>query len=243
MSDFSLTDTPQRKAARRDPVASRKALIDATLDTIAESGLAEASVTNIIRRAELSRGMVHLHFGGKDNLVTAAAQQFSNHYYSEMDRMIDIGDAPPAVRVMAVVVADLSETLLNPRSTKIWHAFRGAANAHPGIAKYSSTQDERLVQNVRFAFEEIAREQGGSDTLAEDATYGTLALLEGMWVHYLTDMENFSRPWATELVRRFLAGLFPNHFCDPATSAENMHRLILSKSPTGADRGHSTSTA
>lgn len=195
-------------------------MIDATLDTIAESGLTEASVTNIIHRAELSRGMVHLHFGGKDNLVTAAAKQFSEHYYSKMDRMTDIGDAPPAVRVMAIVVADLSETLLSPRGIKIWHAFRGAASSHPGIAQYTSTQDERLVQKLRSAFEEIAGEEGASATLAEDATHGTLALLEGMWVHYLTDMENFSRVWAMELVRRFLAGLFPIHFLDPATSAK-----------------------
>jgi len=226
MNEISDEKPQRRRPARRDPEASRQALIDATLDTIAESGLTEASVTNIIRRADLSRGMVHLHFGGKDNMVAAAAQQFSAQYYADMDRLTDIGDAPPALRVMAVVMADLSETLLNPRSTRIWHAFRGAASSHPGIARYSSTQDARLVQNVRTAFEELARDAGAPPDLAEDATLGTLALLEGMWVHYLTDMDNFSRSWAAELVRRFLTGLFPEPFSDPATSAEAVSRRM-----------------
>ena len=53
---------------------NRQRLIEATLDCIAEIGLVETSVSEIIARAGLSRGMIHLHFGGKDNLVIAAAK-------------------------------------------------------------------------------------------------------------------------------------------------------------------------
>ena len=53
---------------------NRVALIEATLDSIAEVGFARTSVSAIIDRANLSRGMIHLHFGGKDALVEAAAK-------------------------------------------------------------------------------------------------------------------------------------------------------------------------
>ncbi|WP_282170350.1 TetR family transcriptional regulator C-terminal domain-containing protein [Ruegeria atlantica] len=203
----------RKRSSKRDPEANRQLLIKATLDTIADIGVTDTSVSRICERSGLSRGMIHLHFGGKDNLLTAAAQHFSTEYYAEMDRLTDLGsDASPEDRVMAVIEADLSEALLNPRSTKIWHAFRGIASSHPGIARYSSTQDPKLVETLRHAFTEIARKNGHDPNLVNDATSGTLALLEGMWVNYLTDMQVFSRRRSAELIRRFLAGLFPGKF-------------------------------
>lgn len=203
----------QKRGSKRDPEANKQLLIDATLDTIADIGVTDTSVSRICERSGLSRGMIHLHFGGKDNLLTAAAQHFSTEYYAEMDRRTDLGaSARPEDRVMAVIEADLSEALLNPRSTKIWHAFRGIASSHPGIARYSSTQDDKLVETLRSAFSEIASENRGDPNLVDDATSGTLALLEGMWVNYLTDMQGFSRRRSVNLVRRFLCGLFPGKF-------------------------------
>lgn len=203
----------QKRGSKRDPEANKQLLIDATLDTIADIGVTDTSVSRICERSGLSRGMIHLHFGGKDNLLTAAAQHFSTEYYTEMDRRTDLGaSARPEDRVMAVIEADLSEALLNPRSTKIWHAFRGIASSHPGIARYSSTQDDKLVETLRSAFTEIASENRGDPNLVDDATSGTLALLEGMWVNYLTDMQGFSRRRSVNLVRRFLCGLFPGKF-------------------------------
>ncbi|WP_233493475.1 TetR family transcriptional regulator C-terminal domain-containing protein [Ruegeria atlantica] len=203
----------RKRSSKRDPEANRQLLIKATLDTIADIGVTDTSVSRICERSGLSRGMIHLHFGGKDNLLTAAAQHFSTEYYAEMDRMTDLGsDASPEDRVMAVIEADLSEALLNPRTTKIWHAFRGIASSHPGIARYSSTQDPKLVETLRRAFLEIAHQNEQDPNLVDDATSGTLALLEGMWVNYLTDMQIFSRRRSAELIRRFLGGLFPGKF-------------------------------
>lgn len=203
----------RKRSSKRDPEANKQLLIEATLNTIADIGVTDTSVSRICERSGLSRGMIHLHFGGKDNLLTAAAEYFNTEYYAEMDRLTDLGPgALPEDRVMAVIEADLSEALLNPRSTKIWHAFRGIASAHPGIARYSSTQDQRLVETLRAAFSEIAKPNDGDPDLVDDATSGTLALLEGMWVNYLTDMQGFSRRRSVELIRRFLCGLFPGKF-------------------------------
>ncbi|WP_170608966.1 TetR family transcriptional regulator C-terminal domain-containing protein [Ruegeria arenilitoris] len=203
----------RKRGSKRDPEAKKQLLIKATLDTIADIGVTDTTVSRICERSGLSRGMIHLHFGGKDNLLTAAAQHFSAQYYCEMDRMTDLGpDASPEDRVMAVIEADLSEALLNPRSTKIWHAFRGIASSNPGIARYSSTQDHRLVETLRLAFSEIAQQNGRDANLVDDATSGTLALMEGMWVNYLTDMQGFSRRRSVKLIRRFLCGLFPGKF-------------------------------
>lgn len=209
------TDTEIRRPSKRDPEASRQALIDATLDTIADIGLTDTTVSHIIKRANLSRGMIHLHFDGKENLLTAAAKYFNEKYYEAMTRQLQSADAGPEEVVMAVIRADLSKELLNERSSKIWHAFRGAAPSLPEVAKFSSTQDEQINNFLLQAFTEISADTHPNDhSIIRQATFGTLALLEGMWAHYRSDMDGFSRDEAITLIRRFLAGLFPGHFID-----------------------------
>lgn len=207
------TDAP-RKPSRRDPESSRRALIAATLDTIAEIGITDTTVSKIIQRAGLSRGMIHLHFGGKNQLLAAAAQCFGEEYYHELDRLVSQAGSDPEAIIMAVVRADLSEAVMNERSTRIWHAFRGAANTNSGIALYSGTRDKRLRATLHGAFRAIARDYGeeGDSVLARDATFGLLVLLEGMWVDYLSNADAFSRDVAASIIRRFLNGLFPDHF-------------------------------
>ncbi len=203
-----------KRSSKRDPESSKRTLIAATLDTIAEIGITDTTVSKIIQRAGLSRGMIHLHFGGKNQLLTAAAQSFGEEYYRELDRLVSLaGDDPEAV-IMAVVQADLSEAVMNVRSTRIWHAFRGAAGTNDGIALYSSTRDKRLRATLHDAFKTIARAYGedGDSVLARDATFGLLVLLEGMWVDYLSNADAFSREVAISIIRRFIQGLFPGHF-------------------------------
>ncbi len=67
---------------------------------------------------------------------------------------------------------------------------------------------------VRDAFERIAEAYDVEEPtlLARDATFGLLALLEGMWVDYLLNSTEFSHDVAKQIACRFLKGLFPDHF-------------------------------
>jgi TetR/AcrR family transcriptional repressor of bet genes len=193
---------------------NRLALIEATLASIAEVGIVETSVTQIIERAKLSRGMIHLHFGGKDNLLLAAAKHANERYYEELDRQLINNRESPQQQIEAVVNADLSEALLNKTSANVWYAFRGEAREQLAFAQYASTRDQRLKELILDAFTQIAAETDRPNpaTLARDATHGLLALLEGMWMDYLLYPDSFNRDTARRIIFRFLSGLFPDHF-------------------------------
>ncbi len=193
---------------------NRHSLIDATLDSIVEIGIAQTSVSEIIKRAGLSRGMIHLHFGGKEGLFVAAVKQAGETYYNNLNRFLDEAGKPPQERVAAVVNGDLDETVLSNRTVSIWYAFRGAARERKTIAEYSDTRDERLNALLFRAFREIAESEDMGDpaTVARDATHGTLALLEGMWTDYLLHPDAFDRAVAKRSVFRFLSALFSAHF-------------------------------
>lgn len=193
---------------------NRQTLIDATLDCIAEIGIAQTSVSEIIKRASLSRGMIQLHFGSKENLFVVAVKQWGGAYYDNLDEFLGCAGNTPQERLSALVNSDLDEKVLNKRSINVWYAFRGEARERELIANYSDTRDERLYNIMYRAVREIAEAEGLDDPVqvARDVTRGTLALLEGMWTDFLLHPDSFDRGSARRIVFRVLSSLFPRHF-------------------------------
>ena len=203
------------KKENQDPKGkNRIVLIEATLDSIAEIGFARTSVSEIIARANLSRGMIHLHFKGKDNLITEAVKYASASYYDSLDQLLANAGPSPQERLAAIIRSDLSEEVLNRKSVSIWYAFRGEARERAAVAAYSDTRDARLRDLAYTAFLEISKEAKLPDpeVISRDATHGILAFLEGMWTDYLLHPNSFSRSSALRIIFRFLSALFPRYF-------------------------------
>jgi TetR/AcrR family transcriptional regulator len=55
-------------AAKRDPDATRNAILDAAELEILDHGFAEASTSHIARRAGVTKSLIHHHFGSKQSL-------------------------------------------------------------------------------------------------------------------------------------------------------------------------------
>ncbi len=62
---------------RSDAVASRKALLDAARQIVAEGGLEGLTVVGVARRAGLNRSTAYQHFRTRDDLVRAVSQDFA----------------------------------------------------------------------------------------------------------------------------------------------------------------------
>jgi len=205
-----------KKAGKREQVKeqNRLTLIKAAQDAVAEIGISATSVSEIIQRAGLSRGMVHLHFGGKDHLIDAAACHSSQQYYDGLEALLQTAGDTGQERIEMIVRGDLSPEVLNVRNVNIWYAFRGEARNRDAIAEFSDTRDARLRNMVFNAFSRITREAKAADpaSVARDATHGTLAMLEGMWTDYLLHHDSFDRTEASRIVFRFLSAMFPEHF-------------------------------
>lgn len=202
----------QRAESRKDK--NRQVLIDATLDCISEIGLIETSVSEIISRAKLSRGMIHLHFGGKDNLIIEAARFASERYYRILDKNVEGTEDNPARLIEAAVKSDLGPEALNERDVSIWHELRGAARTNKSIAKFSDTRDRRLRDMLSAAIYQICEREDIQNSVeaTRDYTSGLIALTEGMWTDFLLHPEEFDRKKAERVVFRFLAGIWPNCF-------------------------------
>lgn len=193
---------------------NRLVLIEAVLDSIAEKGISETSVSEIIQRAKLSRGMIHLHFGGKDNLVEAAARHASERYYNQLYELLSSTGQSGQDRIEMIVRGNLSEDILNRKTVSVWYALRGVARNRAAIAALSDTRDANLRNLVHSAFLRIAKENRDDQArqIARDATHGMLAMLEGMWTDFLLHPDIFDRAEAMRIVFRILSAMFPKHF-------------------------------
>jgi AcrR family transcriptional regulator len=67
----------------RDEV--RRALIDAAAELFAEQGPARVGVREIADRARVNHGLVHRHFGSKDNLLRAVLDDLSGRIWRGID--------------------------------------------------------------------------------------------------------------------------------------------------------------
>jgi TetR/AcrR family transcriptional repressor of bet genes len=193
---------------------NKLALIHATLESIADVGYARTSVSEIITRANLSRGMIHLHFQGKDNLVTEAAKYANIEYYEALKRQLQNAGPSPQEQLATIIRSDLSENVLNRKSVSIWYELRGASRHQTEIALHSDTRDARLHDLFFTMFLKIttAQKMDQPEVIARDATHGSIALLEGMWTDYLLHQNSFNRMSAERIIFRFLTALFTDHF-------------------------------
>jgi len=193
---------------------NRTALITATLDCIAEIGFANATVSEIIKRAGLSRGMIHLHFKNKEGLVLAASHYASQEYRERLQHFVQQAQSSPQAQIAAIIKHDLNTEVLNAKSVRVWYELRGASCFHPELARYSDTRDERLRQLFLNAFRSISKSNRytNQELLTEDYTVVCLAMMEGMWNDYLMHQKSFQRDTAERAIFRVLSSLFPQHF-------------------------------
>ncbi len=71
--------------------ARRAQIIEATVATIAEQGLAKASFAKIAARAKISPGLITYHFDTRDRLIAAVAESV----HAEADRAMSGGPGEP----------------------------------------------------------------------------------------------------------------------------------------------------
>lgn len=213
--DDKLQSSSDAQILRAAKVKNHRALIEATLKTLAELGYANASVSEIIKRAGLSRGMIHLHFGSKNKLVSEAAKHASERYHAFLEHCLERAGPRAQDQLEAIVKHDLSEDVLNATSVRVWYELRGAIYFQKELASYSDTRDDRLRCILFSLFRDLSLRYGDEDRAkekAEDVTFAFLALMEGMWNDYLLHQGSFQRAKAKRSVFRILKTLFPDHF-------------------------------
>ncbi len=175
----------------RDP-GRRERILRATLDTVADEGIAQATHRNIARRAQVPLGSMTYYFAGIDALLEEAfalfAQQMSQHYQQTLG---DAVDRQSACEAIARLICCSQVTL--PRNMALMHQFYAFAQRKPAL---------RSVMQCWMAQSQSTLERWFSPAQARALD----AFIEGMTLHYVTDTHPLAQEVILEMVQR-LAGV------------------------------------
>lgn len=134
--------TERRTQAQRT-AATKAALIDATIETIADLGYHRASLGEICARAGVSKGGLFRHFDSRLDLVVAAAEEVGQRHLAGVH---DLGDVP---------IADLlafARSRARERINAVWFELLIAARTDTALRE----QLTPVALNLYDRIEEIA---------------------------------------------------------------------------------------
>ena len=192
---------------------NRQKLIQATLDSIVEVGIENTSVSQILLKAQLSRGMINLHFSNKDNLLLESLKTHSQLYYqSWFENLEKVKSSSPAVRLQTIINSDLDACILNKEYIVVWYEFRGKARTNRSYRKYTDTRD-KLYRDIYYKIcTELVENESLRKHVSRNVAHGVIAMLEGMWIDFYLHSDSFNRNSAKKTLFIFLSSIFPKQF-------------------------------
>lgn len=205
-----MSDTTAPSTARAAGKAqSRLKLIEAAAMAIHRHGLRGATIGEIQAISGLSRGMINLHFDGKENLLLAVAEHLANRYEAHMGAALAGAGEEPQDQLKALFRADLDPAVLNARDVAIWFTFRAEGHANPAFKAHISTRSGGFAQMLGQVCGALTQASHGDARLAALAL---MSLAEGLWTDFHLNPDRFDREEALRMCFYVAERLFPGRF-------------------------------
>jgi len=139
---------PVRKdrAPRQDrSTETRRRLLDATIESLAQDGWAGTGLTSVADRAGLSRGAAQHHFGTRDELVEAALDHLPAQRIDEIrERGRQLPDGPERLEAVVDLLCDIFAGSLGVASLQLWVG----ASTDPQLGELVRKADARFNREI-----------------------------------------------------------------------------------------------
>ncbi|NNH68832.1 TetR family transcriptional regulator [Nocardia uniformis] len=124
------TDTGRRTQAERS-ATTIAALIDATIETIAEIGYHSASLGEISRRAGISKAAIFRHFDSRTDLVVAAANEVRHRHIRAVANLRRPENSTEPIDLAALM--HRARTQIRDQTNTVWFELMVAARTEPEL--------------------------------------------------------------------------------------------------------------
>ena len=179
------TQSAARKSFRREGEDKRREdLIAATLQCVAERGLAGATVREIALRADVTPGLIRYYFPAKDDLISAAYRAVMSRMTVQASDALKNADSDARSRLNAFVTANLGAPIMDPHNLSLWAGFIGLVHADPAMAAahrdgYLGFRDELEIL-IRDAL--MAAGKPAQTPLTRRHAIAINAIIDGLWL-------------------------------------------------------------
>lgn len=180
--------------------------MDATIQSMAENGVASTTVKTICSAAGVSRGLISHYFDSKEALVAEAFRHLFGKVTYQVRNHTDALAATTAVAQlrampMALFSAEVYTEMNRNAFLSFWHEIR--FNPLVQIANKEIYDD--YIQRTEILFRKASMECGLSID-SHQAALGLIALSDGLWLGLTTHYQIVSPKQAVDLCHTFIDG-------------------------------------
>jgi TetR/AcrR family transcriptional repressor of bet genes len=192
---------------RHEADVRRKALIEATLESLKRHGHEGLSIRRISAEAGVSIGLINHHFPNKNALVAEAYRHFNSQLIAGICAAVERAPEAPRERLHALFKATFSPPNLDRDVLAVWIVLWGLYHHSPEI---QAVHEEAYGGYMALLREQLAgyqKEQGRLRMNLRLASIGLQALLDGLWLEWCLDPETFSPREAVMLCENWIDSL------------------------------------
>lgn len=160
----------------------RAALIEATLDLIAEGGPQAATVRAIARRAGVTPGLIRHYFDTKEDLVAAAHEVLMTGLSEASLARLDEHPDDPLKRLSACLTSAVSPPVTDPRAMSLWAASMQLVPRDAAMRAVHETTYLAFRDRLEALIRDVLRTTGQSEDRARALAIAGNALLDGLWI-------------------------------------------------------------
>lgn len=162
---------------------TRTLILNASLKLFAEKGFHATSMSDIANAAGVSKGLAYNYFDSKQHIVEAIFQNLLELF--EQEYLPAINEPDPYLKLEKLT--EISFEWLK-KSFDFWRMLFSCL-IQPGIIEKSAEFTKRFYDEVFFVIENIFKDIGISNYIAESRIYG--ALIDGIAIDYFVDIKNY----------------------------------------------------
>lgn len=178
------TDEPRD---RRSVTERREQLVDATIEVLAEEGLARATTRRITDQAGLALGAFHYAFRSKDELLEAVIERVSSEVEDVLSDTVD-SDVQDVKEAVGRVVAGFWEFITeSPQLQLAVYELTLHAVREPALRELAVKQYDRYTAAVAAAIDRSTDAPSGQQL--DDLARSVMATIDGLVLHSFVDDE------------------------------------------------------
>lgn len=213
--------TPEAPKTRRALAKAerRRALIDATIISIAEFGLSGTTMARVTEIAGTSIGLANFHFDSKERLFEAVLQVLADEERDLWQKRNADATLTPAERLIAIVDARFHPQSCGRQKLAVWFAFWGDAGARDIYRRIVGGMDDERLEATLAIIASLGHDPGKIRSDPRQTALGLEAFYDGLWLNLLLYPGDFKRLACRQRAIEHLAALFPSQFSGLQTVA------------------------
>lgn len=187
----------------------RDALIDAAIESLKRHGQEGLSVRRIAAEAGVSIGLINHHFPNKDSLVAESYRRFSRRITASFEDAVNAAGPDPRARLRAFFRAVFARPNLDPEVLTAWLVFWGLLQVSPAMRAVHEKEGRGYGDLLGRLLTDLEKRSGRASFDTRLATIGLTALLDGLWLAWCLNPEDFKpaegatlcETWIDRLIR------------------------------------------